>query len=145
MASEVEPCFIFLAIKFSSFVNCLLISVDIFNLFLKNWTVCLSLLCLHFQLTSKQVPKQIQIMAFLCSRLPISPPEMHSCHLAQWPWMASELNIKFSPLYSAPHSLPTSPSLLACKHLNSSPVHTAHCIPGSCRYHLLHLAGSHST
>lgn len=32
--------------------------------------------------------------------------------------------------------------LLPSRHLNSSPMHTAHCIPGSCRYHLLHLAGS---
>lgn len=99
MASEVEPWFIFLAIKFSSFVNCLLI----FLTFFFNWTVCLFFVCLTLSTYFYQGPKQIQIMAFLCSRLPMSSLE-HAL------WMASELKIKFSPLYSAPPSLPTSPS-----------------------------------
>lgn len=105
--------------------------VDIFNPFFKNGTLCLSLICTHFRPPSARSPSKCRSWHF--SALDFSSRICTTCHHAQWPRFACGLRSTFSPLHSAPPSLPSSPST-ASLHTPELQLNPHNSIPG-----LLHL------
>lgn len=115
--------------------------VDIFNPFLKYWTVCHSLICTHFRPTSARSQSKFRSRHFSTLDFQWLFQNMHHlslCSVAQvCPWAENQLQpITLGSTFSSNLGLPLRPST----HLNSSPIPTTPS-QASCEYHPFHLEG----